>query len=121
MPSHLHLVASVETGLLNTVLRDFKSFTAKELLRLIQDNPQESRKEWMLYLLRYFGRQNRLKEGIQFWQETNHPVDLVTPQMTRQRVNYIHQNPVEAGLVHEPQNYAYSSANQDSLLKVLPL
>lgn len=116
MSSHLHLIASVETGLLGTILRDYKSYMAKELLRLIQDNTQESRKEWMLYLFNYFGRKNRKKEGIQIWQETNHPVDLVTPQMTLQRINYIHQNPVKADFVKEPQDYSYSSANPDSLL-----
>ena len=121
LSSHLHLVASVETGLLSTLLRDFKSFTAKELLRLIQDNPQESRKDWMLYLFRYFGRKNCQNDDIQFWQQSNHPVDLVTPQMIDQRVNYIHQNPAIAGLVNEPQDYVYSSANPASELEMLPL
>ena len=56
MPSHLHMIARRKQGLLSEVLRDFKSYTAKQLLKAIQEHPQENRKEWMLAMFREHGR-----------------------------------------------------------------
>jgi putative transposase len=120
MSSHVHLVAAAETGLLNFLLRDFKSYTAKQLLQQIADNPQESRKEWLLFLFRHFAK-NKANTLNQFWQHHNHPIDLTSHTMIDQKVEYIHRNPVVTGLVNEPQDYSYSSANPLSPLKILPL
>lgn len=119
MSSHVHLIAAAETGTLSDILRDFKSYTAKQLLQLIQNNPQESRKEWLLYLFRHFARKNNHNIAFQFWQHHNHPIDLVSGEMVRQKINYIHQNPVQAGMVTEEQDFVYSSANPLSPLKTL--
>ncbi|TCO20561.1 hypothetical protein EV200_1081, partial [Pedobacter psychrotolerans] len=45
-----------------------------------------------------------------FWQQDNHPIELSTNEMIDQRLNYLHENPVTAGLVTEAQYYKYSSA-----------
>ena len=120
MSSHVHLIAAAETGLLNFLLRDFKSYTAKQLLQLITDNPQESRKEWLLFLFRHFAK-NKPNTQNQFWQHHNHPIDLTSNSLIDQKLEYIHQNPVKSGFVNEPQDYFYSSANPLSPLKTLPL
>lgn len=120
MSSHVHLIAAAETGLLSFLLRDFKSYTAKQLLQIITNNPEESRKEWLLYLFRHFAKSTANTQN-QFWQHHNHPVDLTSNNLIDQKVNYIHQNPVKSGLVNEPQDYFYSSANPLSPLKILPL
>ena len=54
-----------------------------------------------------------------FWQYTTHPVLLYSNYVIKQKMDYIHLNPVRAGLVNEPENYIYSSANVNSPLKVL--
>ena len=47
----------------------------------------------------------------QFWIQDNHPIQLSTKEMILQRLNYIHNNPVEAGFVTEPQHWKWSSAH----------
>src|SRR5215203_5557947 len=48
MSNHLHFIASAKNQDLSDVLRDFKKFTSRELIRSIQLNKKESRREWML-------------------------------------------------------------------------
>jgi REP element-mobilizing transposase RayT len=48
MSNHMHFVMRRTEGLLSDLLRDFKSFTAKQLLYLIATLPNESRSEWLL-------------------------------------------------------------------------
>ncbi|MDQ3050108.1 MAG: hypothetical protein M3Q95_04410 [Bacteroidota bacterium] len=47
-----------------------------------------------------------------FWQESNHAIELEPskPAMFDQKFNYIHYNPVKAGIVSKPEDYFYSSA-----------
>jgi putative transposase len=118
MPSHIHMVVRRENGRLNELIRDFKSYTAKRILKLIEDNPQESRKEWLLYLFSYFAKRYRQNEKYRLWQKTNYPIELDSPEILEQKIDYIHNNPVKAGIVNEPENYIYSSANPFSELKI---
>ena len=92
------------------VLRDHKKFTASEILRAIENNPQESRKNWMLWLFKSAGLSNPNNKHFQFWQQDNHPIQLSNQEMAMQKLNYIHLNPVRACIVFEPQHYVYSSA-----------
>lgn len=70
MPSHLHMVAEVSEGSLSDVLRDFKSYTAKKIIEMITQNERESRKEWLLYLFRYFTNLKRISQIISFGNTT---------------------------------------------------
>jgi putative transposase len=64
----------------------------------------------MLWLFKSAGDQNSRNENYQFWQQDNHPIELNNPTLKLQRMNYLHLNPVRAGLVWEPWEYRYSSA-----------
>jgi len=120
MSNHIHMVASRSAGKgLTDLLGRFKSVTAKDILKEIETNPQESRKDWLLYLFEYFAKQNKQYTGYHFWQYTNHPTELFTHEAITQKINYIHQNPVRAGLVDDASHYIYSSASLDSTIKVL--
>ena len=99
MSSHLHLIAARAQGDLTELLGRFKSVTAKKLLKAITAHEQESRREWVLYLFEYFAKPLKQQEKYQFWQKTNHPTELWSPAVVRQKVEYIHLNPVVAGLV----------------------
>jgi putative transposase len=44
------------------------------------------------------------------WQQDNHPLELTTPEITHQKLDYLHYNPVMAGIVEKPEDYLYSSA-----------
>ena len=111
MSNHLHMIASAKPGCnLSAILRDFKKHTSKELLRSIKGNSRESRRSWMLRLFKSAGINNSNNQQYQFWQQDNHPVELSTNRMMDQRLDYIHDNPVKAGLVRAPEDYIYSSA-----------
>ena len=111
MNNHVHLIASAtENCNLSDILRDLKKFTSKKITKAIEDNIQESRKRWMLWIFRSNGQRNSNNETYQFWQQDNHPVCLDNPEMIDQRLDYLHRNPVTEGIVEEPEYYLYSSA-----------
>ncbi len=56
---------------------------------------------------------------MQFWKPDNHPFYLYSNKMIQQKVDYIHYNPVEAGIVEKPEEYLYSSARDFSEIKGL--
>ena len=55
---------------------------------------------------------------MQFWKHDNHPFFLYTSQMIQQKIDYIHENPVEAGFVIKPEQWRLSSANEESPVKL---
>jgi len=110
MPSHVHLIFRAVNSNPGDLLRDFKSFTSKKLQALIEENIQESRKEWILWMMERAGKKNSNVKGRQFWQQHNKPIELWSPKVIDQKVDYIHKNPVEAGFVLEPEHWKYSSA-----------
>jgi REP element-mobilizing transposase RayT len=108
MPSHLHLIARAEScNSLSDILRDFKKFTAKTILNQIVEEP-ESRREW---LLQYF-REEAIpdKSSYRFWQEGNHPMEINSNNFFIEKLEYIHNNPVEELIVERPEDYYFSSA-----------
>ncbi len=120
MSNHIHLVVKRENENLNLseLLGRFKSFTAKKIIKKLQADAYESRKEWMLYLFQFFAKKNKQYSKYHFWQYTNHPVELYTNAVIDQKINYIHLNPVRAGIVTDENSYLYSSANPDNPLVV---
>ena len=96
MSNHVHCIVSAENNLSDTI-RDFKKFTSKEILKLVNENTQESRKEWLLMIFKYHAKFNKRVEKFQFWTHENHAVELTSNEMIESRINYIHQNPVRKG------------------------
>ena len=121
MPSHIHLIAKTEGDVsLSDMLRDFKSYT-KQIIKMIEESPTKSRREWLLYMFEFYGNKNAHNVKYQFWQQNNHAFDLFSNKFIDQKVNYIHNNPVEARIVTEPHFYVYSSAYQFTDLKLAEL
>ena len=56
------------------------------------------------------GEKNSNVKKRQFWQQHNKPIELWSAEVIDQKLNYIHNNPVEAGFVLEPEHWKYSSA-----------
>jgi len=112
MSNHIHLIARTEELGLSDVLRDYKKYTARTILKMIEDKTHpESRREWMLHLFSYFARKNKNNRKYQFWIQNNHPIELSSNQWIRQKLHYVHYNPVRNGLVDKPEHYRYSSAS----------
>lgn len=115
MSSHVHLIISASgTNSLSEIIRDLKSFTSRHIRKALESDTMESRKEWMLWLMKRAGAKNERNKDFQFWQQHNHPIELSTNEMIDQRLNYTHNNPVEAGLVEEPHHWLHSSAKDYS-------
>jgi putative transposase len=110
MPSHVHLIICAKEQNPEIVLGRFKEFTSKKLVEQIKENPQESRKEWLLWMFERAGSRSSNVSKNQFWQHHNKPIELWSPEVIDQKVDYIHKNPVVAGFVAEPWHWRYSSA-----------
>ncbi len=112
MTSHVHFIIGSQGNKLEDIMRDLKRFTSQEIRKAIQLHPQESRKEWMIWMMERAAKRNsnNSKSGSQFWQQHNHPIELSSNFLLQQKLDYIHRNPVEAGFVTAPEYYPYSSA-----------
>jgi len=111
MTNHLHLIISSKDGYhIQDIVRDFKKFTAFKIIQAIRENPRESRKSWMLETFRKNGLKNGNNKHFQFWKQDYHPVELDANYLMDQRLDYVHNNPVTAGFVNDPNAWIYSSA-----------
>ena len=123
MTNHLHLIARA-TGKqgMSEILRDFKKFTAKAIIRLIKEE-NDSRQKWLIDRFAFAGKYlNRIK-NFKFWQDGNHAEVIYTPAFFYQKLDYIHNNPVREMIVEHPEDYLFSSARNyaglDNVLKVI--
>lgn len=105
MTNHCHLIIRAKNENLSDIIRDFKKFTSKAIYKAIETNPQESRKDWLLQVLSY-------EEKIWFWEEGYHGEEIYSQEFFDTKMNYIHQNPVRAGIVEKEEEYLYSSAGE---------
>ena len=111
MSSHVHLVfRSTQGQKPELLIGDLKRFTSKAVVKGIKENPQESRKEFLLNFFLQEGSKTSNVNQYQFWRHDNKPIELWSNHIIRQKINYVHQNPVEAGLVFRAEDYRYSSA-----------
>jgi putative transposase len=110
MPSHIHLIYRAKDNNPQIILGRFKEHTAKQLIKTITSNIQESRKEWMLWMFKRAAAKSSNVTSYQFWQHHNKPIELWSAAVIEQKADYLHNNPVEAGFVTEPWHWKYSSA-----------
>lgn len=110
MPSHIHLVFKSNIKKPEELIRDFKSYTAKELIALINNNIEESRREWLINAFRKAAQSNSNNTQHQFWQQHNNPIELWSNPVIQQKIDYVHNNPVVAGFVENDYEYLHSSA-----------
>ena len=115
MTSHVHLVfRSAGDFKPEDLLGDFKRFTSRNIIQAIIENPNESRKEWLLEQFKKAAEQSSNVNKYQFWRHDNKPIELWSNKVIAEKINYIHYNPVEEGLVYRPEEYVYSSARDYS-------
>ena len=104
MSNHCHFILRT-TGYnrLSDVIRDIKKHTSKNIYRAIANNEHESRRNWLLKVLSYEGK-------IWFWEEGYHGEEIFDLHFFETKLNYIHLNPVRAGIVEKEEEYLNSSA-----------
>jgi len=120
MSSHIHLVfRSIKGQKPELLIGDLKRFTSKSIVKAIQDNPRESRKEFLLEFFKNEGKKSSNVNHSQFWRHDNKPIELWSNKVIKQKIDYVHNNPIEAGLVYKAEDYIYSSATDYADLKGL--
>jgi hypothetical protein len=77
----------------------------------------ESRREWILELLGRAGVDNSNNDKYQLWQQHNRPIELWSRDVIRQKLEYIHNNPVKAGFVEKPEDWLWSSGRDYAGIK----
>jgi REP element-mobilizing transposase RayT len=111
MSSHVHMIIGRNSdSSVEAIIRDIKKYTASKIIGAIKKNQRESRRDWLLGFFQRAGMNNSHNTHYQFWQQHSHPIGLSTNAMIGRRLDYIHNNPVTAGIVLSPEDYLYSSA-----------
>ncbi|MEX0722722.1 MAG: transposase [Gracilimonas sp.] len=104
MENYFHLIAEHED--LKNCMQSIKSYTAKQILDFLQ------LKNNHLYLkqLAFSRKRGKRESTYQVWQEGYHPKQISTDTMLKQKVDYVHYNPVKRGYVERAEDWRYSSA-----------
>jgi len=111
MTNHVHLIfRSVNGQKPELLLGDFKRFTSKAVVKSIIENPRESRKENLIEQFKKAALKSSNVKEYQFWRHDNKPIELWSNKVIFEKINYIHNYPVEEGLVFRAKDYMYSSA-----------
>jgi len=113
LENHLHMVVSSDN--LSQTIKKFKSYTAKEIIKLLHKNGVKT----ILEQLAFYKKAHKTHTEYQVWQEGFQPKLILNEKMMIEKINYIHQNPVKRGYVDECKHWRYSSARDYEGLKGL--
>ena len=108
MTSHIHLIVTSDKEEIQNIVRDFKKFTNKKLITLINESG-ESRKEWLLNKFSFEAKRRGRASKYKLWKDGFHPVILDDNKKIMQRLNYIHYNPIDGGFVEHERDWLNSS------------
>ena len=111
MNTHMHLLAASNKNNLSNIIRDFKKFTSGTIISSLKNDNTNSSKSMLDIFAKAAEKHSRNKK-FQLWQQHNHPEEVYSPKFTLGKIKYIHNNPVDAGLVDRPEKYYYSSATE---------
>ena len=113
LENHIHFIASAKD--LSTEVGDFKSYTARRIIDYLNERHVQA----LLDGLEYHRARHKTDRQFQLWQEGSHPKMIETEAMVSQKLNYIHNNPVERGYVDDPAHWRYSSARNYAKMEPL--
>jgi putative transposase len=103
MPDHTHVMTD-DAREMKDVLRFLNGISARRIINHLKEHYLES----SLQKLRIVERKDEQKYSVY----EHHPIRITGEDAFMQKVNYIHQNPVRAGLVDHPDDYLCSSSRQ---------
>ncbi len=103
MPDHLHLLTDCPKTSAD-VLRRVKGLTARRVIDYLREHNYQS----SLAKLRH--EEWKRKHSYSLWQQEKNVFSIFSEGVFMQKVNYIHLNPVRAGLVERTIDYRWSSA-----------
>ena len=86
MPSHIHLLIFIHGERLSEFMRDFKKFISQKAAKIFNISSKH------------------------IWEAGFDKVAIESEKVFRVKLNYIHNNPVKAGIVKSVESYIWSSA-----------
>jgi len=102
MENHIHVIWQLQAvKKQDDVQRDFLKYTAQQIKKEMTINHPEE-------LVNY--KVNAKDRKYQFWERNPLSVEIWSEKVLLQKLKYIHENPVRAGLCRYPDDYKYSSA-----------
>ena len=104
MENHLHWIAQSEQ--LSKDIQRFKSYTARRLIDYLTLAGQQK----LLDQLAFYKKAHKHDRDHQVWEEGSHPQLIQNEEVLRQKLDYIHLNPVKRGYVDKAEHWRYSSA-----------
>ena len=106
MPSHFHWIVEVnpEYGTISDIMRDIKKYSAWDILEEIEKSDKHLKKIFEDAAEGFPTQKGKL------WMPRFDDAVIRNEKMFWTKLHYIHNNPVEAGLVNRPESYQYSSA-----------
>jgi REP element-mobilizing transposase RayT len=104
LENHIHLVASAPD--LPNVMKSFKMYTACQIIDLLE----RLKATVLLQQLRDYKLAHKTDSEYQVWQEGSMPKRIGHSEVMRQKLEYMHYNPVKRGYVDDPLHWRYSSA-----------
>ena len=104
LENHFHMIC--QSTDLSKTMQSLKRHTSSSILRQLEYD----QKDWILNLMKFYKKQHKRDSQHQLWQEGFHPKQIVSDDMFRQKVEYIHYNPVKRGYVELSEHWLYSSA-----------
>ena len=116
LENHIHLI--VQSDDIAKDIGRFKSFTARKIIDLLKEKNVAT----ILDQLKFYKKSHKSDREFQLWQEGMQPKLIQNEIIMRQKIEYIHNNPVERGYVDDAAHWRYSSARvyegEDGVLKV---
>lgn len=104
MPDHFHLLANPVTLNITTVVGKLKGRSAASILKALRAmNKQTVRRRLQLPRPLASGQTHAV------WLQDFSSIDIWSNKFIRQKLNYIHMNPVRAGLCDHPAKWRWSS------------
>jgi REP element-mobilizing transposase RayT len=100
----MHLIGAGDN--LGKIIKELTSHTAREIIKLAEQH----NKAWLLNQLSFYRQKHKISSTHQVWQEGYHAKLISSEEMVRQKIEYIHHNPVRAGLAEKPEDWLYSSS-----------
>lgn len=104
LENHCHFV--LQSDDLGRDIRRLKSWSAKQMIQYLSSNGVKQ----ILDQLALYKKAHKDDRAYQFWQEGVHPELIQNDAMMKQKIDYIHHNPVKRGYVDEAEHWRYSSA-----------
>ncbi len=111
LENHMHFIAQSDS--ISRDIARFKSYTGKKLIQFLL----EEKIKTILDQLVFYKKAHKSDRTYQFWQEGVHPEQVQSNEMMRQKVEYVHYNPVTRGYVDRPEHWRYSSARNYAKMK----